>query len=40
MTTLNARRPPTQRHVLVVAASLVIGILQDQATGPANAAAA
>ena len=38
MTVLNARRPPTGRHVLVVAASLVVGFLLPilLAVGPAS----
>jgi pimeloyl-ACP methyl ester carboxylesterase len=38
MTILNARRPPTRRHVLVVAASLVVGFLLPilLAVGPAS----
>lgn len=38
MTTLNARRPPTRRHVLVVAASLIVGFLLPilLALGPAS----
>jgi hypothetical protein len=35
MTTLNARRRPTRRRVVIRATSLIVGILQDQATGPA-----